>query len=300
MNRLGIDIGGTTTKWGVFDAAGGQRAGASYPTPTDLPGLLEALTALIACARQNHDVTAAGIGVPGFIERSSGRILLSPNLPCLDGVRLARELRCRCDLPVTIENDANAAAFGEWTARPRPRPSSFVHLTLGTGIGSGILLGGKLWRGSRGYAGELGHVTVNTAGRRCPCGNIGCAETESSAIGIVRTYREGGGDPGVTSSLEIYHRATGGDRVAREAFARAGEFLAILLVAIQRTLNPAEISLGGGVAAAGDLLLLSTREELARRLSAKLLDLTRLAPALLGNRAGMIGAAALAATPKKT
>lgn len=294
MTALGIDVGGTHIKWGVWDAAGREIAASSTPTPPDRPELLDRLEGIIATVRAGQSPCAVGIGVPGFIDRRSGQVLLSPNLPCLDGFRLARELRRRCGLPVRVENDANAAAFGEWTSRPTPRPSSFVHLTLGTGIGSGILLGGKLWRGSRGFAAELGHVTVNTTGRRCPCGNVGCAETESAEIGIVTTYREITGDATPLTAEKIYQRALSGDPAALAAFARAGRYLGLLLIAIMRTLNPAEISLGGGVASAGDLLLAPAREELARRLSPNLRDSTLIAPARLGNRAGMVGAAALA------
>jgi glucokinase len=263
-----------------------------------------------------------GIGVPGFIAVGEGTIERSPNMRFLDGIALEKEIAAGTDLPVLVENDANAAALGEFlaldadgavsaptprsqrTGEPRPvpqedggisaLPASFVHLTLGSGIGSGIILDGRIWHGAGGFAAELGHLLVNSQGRACGCGNCGCAETESSEAGIVRSYQEFAFSPAPLSSRDVFDRLQQGDEAALRAFQRAGIFLGVLLGQIVYALNPERISIGGGVAACGDTLFAPAREELARRVVAKAYAGTTIASARLGNKAGTAGAAALA------
>jgi glucokinase len=169
-----------------------------------------------------------------------------------------------------------------------------VHLTLGSGIGSGIILDGRIWRGACGFAAELGHLLVNSQGRACGCGNSGCAETESSEAGIVKSYQEYAGSTYPLSSRDVFHLLQQGDGPARRAFQRAGGFLGVLFSQIVYALNPEWISIGGGVAAAGEALLGPAREELSRRVIAKAFACTSIRPARLGNAAGISGAAALA------
>lgn len=294
MSVLGVDVGAGTVKSGVFAPKVPPTAVACVETARTYDGLLAQLGGIIAAARRDHGVQAAGVGVPGFISRPEGVVERSPNLRFLDGAPLERDLAVAAGLPLAVENDANAAALGEYRALPRPRPASFVHLTLGSGVGAGIVLAGRLYRGSSGFAAELGHLLVNGRGRPCGCGNSGCAESECSEAGIVASYRERTGTAEALSSRQVFDRLQGGDPAAAGAFRRAGRFLGVLLAQIVYALNPSHISIGGGVAAAGEALLAPAREELARRVVPRALAGTVLAAARLGNGAGMAGAAALA------
>ena len=304
MNVLGIDIGAGTIKSAVFSASGQSLVSAEAETAGDYPALKAQLLGIMASLGAPHGVSAVGIGVPGFIAAGDGTIVRSPNMRFLDGISLQKELTAATDLPLRVENDANAAALGEFLALaaqdPRgygghsTRPDSFVHLTLGSGIGSGIILNGRIWRGAGGYAAELGHLLVNSQGRDCGCGNRGCAETESSEAGIVKSYQEYAGSPSPLRSRDVFDRWQQGDEAAQRAFRRAGIFLGVLLAQIVYAINPERISIGGGVAACGDALLGPAREELARRVVAQACSGTTIAPAQLGNDAGKAGAAALA------
>jgi glucokinase len=299
MDVLGIDVGAGAVKSAVFaDLPGPVNAGrygpvAEEPTAGTYPAFRDQLLAIIARYKKTRPIAAVGIGVPGFISLSERVVERSPNMRFLDGQALEKDLAIASPVPVVVENDANAAALGEFLAHSA-RPASFVLLTLGSGVGSGIVLDGRLWRGADGFAGELGHLPVNGDGRPCGCGNSGCAETESSESGIVRSYQEYSGKAEALSSREVFDRLRRGDEAAARAFRRAGTFLGVLLGQIVYTLNPRRIAVGGGVAAAGEALLAPARSELARRVVARAVAGTEVVPALLGNGAGMAGAAALA------
>ncbi len=302
MSVLGIDVGAGTIKFAVFsDSAQSPPQGPSRPlfsaeetTARSYPGFKTQLLDIISRLKKSDGIKAAGIGVPGFISLKKRVIERSPNMRFLDGMPLEQDLAAGIAMPMTVENDANAAALGEYLALEDPRPASFVHLTLGSGIGSGIVLNGCVFRGACGFAAELGHLLVNGQGRPCGCGNAGCAETESSGSGIVRSYQEYAHSSSPLSSRDVFARLQGGDEAARQAFRRAGVFLGVLLAQIVYSLNPERISIGGGVAAAGEALLGPAREELARRVVAAAFACTRIEAARLGNEAGMAGAAALA------
>lgn len=294
MSVLGIDVGAGAVKFAVFSEDGSRSFTGEEPTARTYPAFRTQLLNLSARLEKSHRIAAVGIGVPGFISLAEHIIERSPNMRFLDGMALERDLAAAIALPLAVENDANAAALGEFLSLDEPPPASFVHLTLGSGIGSGIILAGRIFHGSGGFAAELGHLLVNSQGRACGCGNSGCAETESSEPGIVRSYQEFACSPAPLSSRDVFARWQGGDEAARLAFRRAGTFLGVLLSQIVYALNPERISLGGGVAAAGEALLAPAREELARRVVAKAVAGTRIVAARLGNEAGMAGAAALA------
>jgi glucokinase len=319
MNVLGIDVGAGAVKFAVFPGSGQPLHNAEEKTARSYPELKAQILGIISRLKRTHDIRAVGIGIPGFISSKEHIIEISPNMLFLNGIALESDLAAGIGLPVAVENDANAAALGEFSglneprpvppqgdagnsARPAPqgdagnsaRPACFVHLTLGSGIGSGIILDGRVWHGACGFAAELGHLLVNSQGRACGCGNNGCAETESSEAGIVRSYQEYAGSPSPLSSRDVFALLQKGDEPARRAFQRAGSFLGVLLGQIVYALNPEWISIGGGVAAAGEALLGPAREELARRVIAKAFACTRIEPARLGNAAGITGAAVLA------
>jgi len=289
-----MDVGAGAIKFAVYAESALPQYSAEEKTARSYPELKTQILGIIAGLKCSHDIRAVGIGVPGFISCTEHIVELSPNMLFLNGAALEKDIADGCGLPVRMENDANTAALGEYSGLDKPRPSSFVHLTLGSGIGSGIILDGRVWQGACGFAAELGHLLVNSQGRACGCGNSGCAETESSEAGIVKSYQEYAGSSGPLSSRDVFHLLQKGDEPARRAFQRAGGFLGVLFSQIVYALNPAWISIGGGVAAAGEALLGPARGELSRRVIAKAFACTRIELARLGNAAGTVGAAALA------
>jgi glucokinase len=294
MNVLGMDIGAGTIKFGVFSKELHPLFSAEEKTAGSYPELKTQIFDIIGRLEKTHGLRAAGIGVPGFIDQKERTIEISPNLLFLNGVALEKEIAAGLDLPLRVENDANAAALGEFLSVSEPRPPSFVHLTLGSGIGSGIILGGRIWHGACGFAAELGHLLVNSQGRACGCGNRGCAETESSEAGISKSFQEFSGSMTALGAKDIFQLWQDGVEAAHRAFDRAGTYLGVLLSQLVYALNPELITIGGGVAAAGDALLGPARKELSRRVIAKAYACTRIEPARLRNKAGMTGAAALA------
>jgi glucokinase len=295
MNFLGIDIGGTFIKYGVIDENLNPLAAGQTDTPASSADLVRKTLGLLEEQQKAHDIRAAGIGIAGFLCQTDKIIKKSPNLPFLDGFPFELRLKSRCHIPIFVGNDANLSAFGVFSLLEDPKPDSFIHLTLGTGIGSGIILNGEIWQGECGFGAELGHVVVNPSGRRCGCGGTGCIETEASATGIVKTYRElSGSGSKRLSALEIYELYLRKDKPALETFQRAGYYLGILLCSVIHFLNPAVISIGGGAADAGDALLKPAIEVLEARLHQSALDCTRIMIAPQ-TRTGTIGAAVFAA-----
>lgn len=273
---LGIDIGGSAVKYAPVQNGALLEPVRRLSTPAGLTELLETVSGLIHTAAKEWDIAGAGIGVPGFMRRPDGVITRSPNLLFLNGTAFAAEISRRIRPAIAVENDANCAAIGVWAARPAPRPHSLVHLTLGTGVGSGIVLDGRPWHGACGFAAELGHLVVNAEGRSCGCSGRGCAETEISETGILRSWAEIRPDSSVRDARKIHELLLAGDPDARAVFSRAGRYLGILLADIANCLNPEVITLGGGVAAAEDALLAPARTELSARLHRDALDCTRI------------------------
>jgi len=292
---LGIDIGATYIKYGVFTP--GRLLMKSVESTRTADNLPEFVTQVLHIAHEQirpHKLAAIGIGVPAFISKKENRVELAPNIRFLRDINLQKELSARTYLPVILGNDANLAALGEYLSLPKPRPESFVHVTLGTGVGAGIILRDNLWVGECGFAGELGHIAVNPEGRPCGCGSRGCLETESSETGIVKTYKELSGQTGAISAADIFQHHQNGDAHARKAFERAGYYLGILFAVIANFLNPSMISIGGGVAAAGEAILEPARREMQQRIHRKIFHCTPIHLATQGNNAGVLGAARLA------
>lgn len=267
MIALGIDIGGTYIKYGLVNENAQIIQKWRENTSSSLPELLNQIVTIIHQQQKNHTIEAIGIGIPGFISHKKKKILCSPNIHYLDGVNFASAVRKQSGFPVIVENDANLAAYGEFSLIPPPRPRSFIHLTLGTGVGSGIILNRKIWTGEDGYAGELGHVVVNPSGRKCGCGGTGCIETEASALGIITTYTELAGlNESELTAADIFQLSQQGDEIAQQAFIRAGICLGRLISIIVTTLNPTLISIGGGVAAAREALVKPLMTETINRI----------------------------------
>ncbi len=293
----GFDVGGTQIKFGLVKESGHIIFKGITPSPPDLAGLAASLQAVWARMHQQtgrQKIRAAGFGFPGIFKPEKEMVLQSPNYPALDGLPLRPFLKSWLDVPFWIDNDANLAAYGEWWLGAKRKPKSLVLLTLGTGVGSGIILDGKIWHGTAGFAAEIGHVTVNPEGERCRCGNRGCLETEVSGPAIVRNYLSLTGKKNNLTSKDIASFARKKDEAAKKSFDRAGYYLGIALGIIISTLNPEMIVLGGGVIASGSLLLSPALKEARKRCFTPAFASTLICRASLGNDAGFIGAALLA------
>jgi glucokinase len=289
----GFDLGGTHLKYGLTDSTGNiifNSKTATPPTITELLKLLEKLWNDLK-RKEKRKVAAIGFGFPGIFSLDQQRILQSPNYAELDNFDLIPALSEFIEVPFWVNNDANMAAFGEYKCGAGQGAHSLIFLTIGTGLGAGIILEGKLWRGKCGFAGELGHVTVNPEGEKCNCGGQGCLETEVSAPKIVRNYNLMRKKDEKISGEEVFARAKKGEMAARQAFAQAGRFLGIGLGIAMNLLNPDKILLGGAVMSAGKLLLSPALEEVKRRSYKASYKCCTIEKASLGNKAGFLGAA---------
>jgi glucokinase len=271
MHYLGIDIGGTSIKAGLVDEDGHVLESRRTPTiADDLDGFLSTLAELVREFQKTTRIEAIGLGVPGLRSAKTHIIKTSPNIPCLHEINLEDAVADQVHIRTVSENDANTAAYAEFVCGAGAGLKHLVHLTLGTGLGSGLILNGSLFTGTSGYAAEFGHTILNArlpqeaGGRLCACGNVGCAERFVSATGIVITAEEvmrdnaqsllHGIEPPLTSE-KIHRAALQGDEAAQEVFKRTGWYLGIACANLINLLNLDMIVIGGGVMAAGDLLL---------------------------------------------
>lgn len=301
---VGIDMGGTNMRLAVVSEDGTIINSTRYNTAARdgkdavISRLSSATSELISEGRRHGTVVGVGIGAPGLIE--NGVVRCSPNLPGWNNVPLKDLLEEAVSLPVFLENDANVVAYGEKSLGAGKGFNSLICITLGTGVGGGLILDGRIWKGAFGMAGEVGHVIVEPNGVQCSCGSRGCLETYASATGIVRMAREAvlRGDAGwdmdnmTTETLEA--SARGGDKIAASLFAVAGRSLGIGIASLLHILNPDAVVIGGGVSKAWDLFYPSLAKEINDRCFKEIAERTRILPASLGDRAGMLGAARLA------
>lgn len=288
---LGVDLGGTSVKIGICDASGRPRTETTIPTRADR-GPERVVSDIAAAARTLpgfRGVERAGIGAPGPLDAQRTRVLLAPNLGWR-GAQLPAMLRRVLKVPVTLENDANCAALAEWTAGAGRGTACFALYTLGTGVGGGLVIGGRLWTGSHGGAAEFGHVIVDPRGPRCACGNRGCLEALASATAVARAA-------GTADAREAFTRARRGVPRARKAVERAIRALGLAIASMYHVLQPDRFALAGGMSAAGTRFAAAVRRAAAPfvfDVYRRKLDVTL---ARLGARAGWIGAA-LAAVRK--
>lgn len=307
---IGVDLGGTKIAAGVVDEAGVIIAEERRPTPTDdSAAVVTAMAEAIASLRQQHEVTAIGIGAPGFVNASRDVLLFTPNLPMAD-VELSKQLSGITGLPVVVENDANAAAWAEYRFGGGVGTTDMVLLTIGTGLGGGIVSGGRLLRGFFGVAAEVGHIEIVHGGHRCGCGLDGCWEQYASGSALTRIARRlarkrrdeaklllslGDGTPEGVQGKHVTRAARQGDPVALAAFEEVGIMLGRGMAILAAVLDPAMFVIGGGVSDAGDLLTVPTRRSFEDHLTARShRELAQVALAKLGNDAGIVGAADLA------
>lgn len=289
----GFDLGGTHLKYGLIDDGGRILFKARAESPAKIEELIHLLKRIWQDLkkREKQGIRAAGFGFPGIFSLEEQKIFQSPNYPELDNFALTPALSRFIEVPFCVNNDANMAAFGEFKCGAGQGVQSMVFLTIGTGVGSGIILDGKLWLGKCGFAGELGHATVNPKGERCNCGSQGCLETEVSAPKIVKNYNTLRKKREEITAEEVFHRAKKGDNDALQAFSQAGFYLGVGLSIAINLLNPDKILLGGAVMEAGDFLLSPALKEALKRSYKASFRCCRIEKASLGNKAGLIGAA---------
>ncbi len=311
----GVDIGGTTTTVGLVPVEGGRPQGLqSGPTRGDRGGkaaalhvatLLDASISRVveAAGMPREAVLGVGIGCPGPLDSASGRVIETPNLDWID-VPIRDLISEAVGLPAVLENDANCAAYGEWWQGAGRGVRTLVGITLGTGVGGGIVIDGVLHRGESGVAAEVGHMTIQPDGRRCGCGNRGCLEAYASGRAIAARAveaLEGGTASSLSALVEgsldritaetVFHAAGLGDPFACALIDDTARRLGTGLANLVNVLNPGAIVISGGVTAAGERLLGPLREAVRARAFRTAVDACRIVPALYPAEAGVIGAA---------
>lgn len=305
---IGIDVGGTATKGGLVRPAGDivERIEAPTEPQAATKSILAVAEALAARASElGETVRTVGIGAAGFIDHSSGSVTFSPNL-VYDDRQIGTAVGLRLGLPVTVDNDANAAAWGEAAFGAARGATQMALLTLGTGVGSGFVIDGRILRGKTGAGAELGHMVIDPAGPPCTCGLRGCLEQFASGSAITRMARSAAAeDPqslmielaGSIGNIEGEHvsaAAARHDEAASRVLRSAGRSLAVGLSNVVNLFDPEVIVLGGSVVEAGEPYLGVARDELARMTGEQRRRPARVDLAALGNDAGIVGAAALA------
>ena len=309
---VGVDVGGTKVAAGVVDEQGQVVAQIRRATTANEPGHAERVIAdVVKELAATYAVTAVGVGAAGLVDETRSVVRFAPNLNWREQPVRAL-LEAATGLPVVVENDANAAAWAEYRFGAARGRHHFVMITVGTGIGGALVLDGRLYRGRYGLAGEPGHLVLVPDGRACGCGRRGCWEQYASGNALLREARTraaedrdgatrllslGDGTPEGVAGQHVTQAARDGDPVALEAFAHVGYWLGRGMADIAALLDPECFVVGGGVSEAGDLLLKPARAAFAEHLVAgDHRPVAKIAPAALGNQAGLVGAAELART----
>ena len=307
----GVDIGGTKVAGGIVAPDGTVLTTARRATPgASVPDTEDAIVAVVEelVAAHEGDLVGIGVGAAGWFDRAGDTVLFSPHL-AWRGSTLRADLAARLRRPLWVGNDADAAAWAEYRYGAARGAELALVITLGTGIGGGIVLGGRLQRGAHGVAGEWGHMRVVPDGRRCACGNRGCWEqyvsgnalgevarelAASSPATAVRLLEEVGGDAGLLTGEHVARAATDGDAAARELVAEVGAWLGQGIADLAAVLDPDVVVVGGAVSTLGELLLAPARERLDRALPGRgYRPGPRVVAAELGPQAGLVGAADL-------
>jgi glucokinase len=310
---LGIDIGGTNLVVGsVAEDGSALYALGSEPTHAEA-GQSDVLDRLITLAKKAIEQTkrevpgakivGVGVGAPGPLDTKSGIVLLTPNLGWVN-LPLRQIIHERLGLPAVLDNDANCAVLGEWWMGAARGTRTAIGITIGTGIGGGLIIDGKLFHGASDCAGEIGHITIDTEGRRCKCGNYGCLEAYASGPNIaLRACEEVqagavsslaqyvGGDLKKITAQTVYQAAHDGDDLALEVVNDTAKFLGTGIANLLNIFNPEVVVVCGGVTLAGDHLFVPLRREVARRAFKPAVDVCRIVPCELAGTAGVYGAA---------
>ncbi|MBA3568110.1 MAG: ROK family protein [Pyrinomonadaceae bacterium] len=301
---IGIDLSGPILRAAIVNNNGQIEERREVKTEADQ--LLSQVAQVVSELRGvNANVEAVGIAVPGLVNRTTDRVIASRDFPSTVREDLHSEFTKAMGVRVEIENDANAAAYGEYKVGAGRGSRDMFYVTIGEGIGGAIILDGKLWTGASGFAGEFGHITIDTEGLECDCGNTGCLETVASGPNIVRRanerlYRDG------TSSLsklainknftadDVAHEAKNGDDFSMMMIERTGKYIGTGVASVLNLLNIERVVLGGGVMDAGELILNPIIQEARRRAFQPCFEATQILAAMLRADAASIGVAMLA------
>ncbi|WP_210469808.1 ROK family protein [Sporosarcina sp. 6E9] len=304
---VGVDLGGTKIATALHDQKGTVIHRVQYQTTT-LKSAEEVINCLVNSVNEvRGDYPIAGVGVasPGAVDTEKGLILKGTNLPEWSNIPLQQEMESKLKLPVKVVNDANAAAWGEYYAGAGKDSKTMVYVTLSTGIGSGIVLDGKLLLGSNGFAGELGHTVIGQEGAICSCGQVGCWEVLASGTAMARfatvaaaknftlmtELAKQDGTP--IGAKHLFEANRQGDMIASEVVDKVTDYVALGLKNIVHTFNPDCIVIGGGVSLAGDDLFRPVLKKTRNLVMEPYRETFRIVPALLGDDVGVIGAATL-------
>ena len=301
-----VDLGGTYLRIALIDTCGKIHQQSKQPTPKgESPHCV--VDTLVAAAGKWSDndgppIVAASIMVPGTVDTKNAKVVQAPNLPALSNFPLKSVLEDRLGWPVLLENDANAAAVGEMWLGAARGCRDVVSVTLGTGVGGGVILDGELWRGAHGSAGEIGHTTVDPfSGLKCKCGNVGCLELFASATAIVRLTREGLSqfpdsvlNRGELTAEVVYDAGRTGDKLALSVFKKFGTYLGIGLANLINLIDPEIIVIAGGVVNGWSLFASHMQREVDERAVRATAQQVKIAAAQCGDNAGLLGAARLA------
>ena len=294
---IGVDLGGTNLRAAAFNEQGIMLDQTSAKTHlAEGPGaVVDDIVTAITAMRHNHrdhELIGVGVGVPGFIRLQEGVIVGSNNLATLDGYPIRDAISKKLGLPVMLENDANAAALGEWWLGAGKDVDDLVLITLGTGVGGGIISRGHVIHGSLGMAGEIGHITVHPEGNPCGCGNRGCLEKHASATAIsaMAELIQLGRD---LEASDVHQFALAGDRRARQVFESVGHSLGIAIATLINIFNFPLYLISGGPLPSWDFFAPAMMQEIETRSYTFRHSKTRVEKALLGNLAGLYGAAYL-------
>ena len=308
---VGIDVGGTNIVVGTVAEDGSEVLGlVSEPTLAE-QGADAVVARIVKLARasmaeaRGREIAGVGIGSPGPLDTKTGVVLLTPNLGWIN-MPLRDRVASALGLPATLDNDANCAIFGEWWRGAARGVDHVVGLTIGTGIGGGIVLGGQIYHGASDIAGEIGHMTIDANGRRCKCGNDGCLEAYASGPAIAARAVEGiasgaetalpqyvGGDLSRITAQVVYEAAHDGDAYALEMVRETAKLLGAGVANIVNIFNPEIVVICGGVTLAGEKLFGPLRSEVQRRAFKPAWEVCRIVPGVLTGTAGVYGAAAV-------
>ncbi|MDO5437159.1 MAG: ROK family protein [bacterium] len=309
--RIGVDVGGTNVKLALVDLNGKIVYSNTTPTRADLgyehsiTNIQNAIEELMKETNSNKDsIEAIGFGFPGQIDYQNGVVRLLPNMPGWVDVPVAKIMEEKFGITTKLDNDVRVATLGELKYGAGKGCQNLVCITVGTGIGSGLVFNGKLIRGAKNAAGEIGHIKLTMGdGPICGCGDYGCFEAYASGPSIVaeaKEYIKGGKSSKfkelATEELSPYivaQAALQGDAVAKRIYAKMGEIIGLGLTSVINLLNPERVIIGGGVADAGDILFNPIKETIAKRAMPIQASSVEIVPALLGNTAGVIGASLL-------
>lgn len=302
---VGVDIGGTKIRAALVAEDGGVLVKRDVPTEPEVGADAAGDAVQLVLAEDGPRGEAIGAAVAGFVEQPSGRIALAPNLR-YSNPDIGRGLSRRFNLPVVVQNDANAAAWAEHKCGAGRNVNNVLMVTVGTGVGGGAIVDGRLYTGSRGFAAEFGHVPVMKDGPLCACGASGCLEALASGTALGRAARErvtdhpdshvldlAGGHPERITGAIVGQAARSGDPFARQLVQEIGTWLGVGLTGLAKAFDPGRIVVGGGVAEVGPLFFDAAIQEMNRRFTGQV-DPPDVVPASLGNDAGVVGAALLA------